>query len=534
MIRSVGRIPRIASALALALVLAVVPHVNALAVDCATLATATDERVLVLSRSTSPAAPEQIQSLKFTSSNQIVLTTNTSSYEAAIQATGGSDVLAYVRTTSSCVTLLSSMSFDSAQANSPQAGLTTLYEDNGDSNSDAEILLTNPSQVQTVTTTGSGDLFILAKVLAGSDGTRSNSAVSLKSYGPGDIFVSSPLDTFAMAALAVETIGSGDIQLDLGAVDMNQLDVKTSGSGSITTFTSTGSTSSVSAFTNIAIRGSGDLCMDVNALSTPQLTVQVAGSGDLSVVSQGQCQSESVTGIGSGDLFLGGLRCDTVNARSLGSGDIVVQAVKSLTGLSFSSGSVQYMGPQPAQVADRMSFPGSKSKPFAKASSKTSLGHCSRDPKAGSVPKLFKTPVVIGRSAFDNSPVAVVPSMITTPSPVFTAPSTAPWSPPPLPSMITTPSPAFNAPSTAPSTPVSSEPQSTLASEAPSAPSAYDSTLRVANDVWQQVKDHQQMLVPLGVLALLAIIFLWRMNSQDDEEEHERNPLLGAQAPVYI
>lgn len=521
MIRSVGPTYGVASALALAVALAVAPHVHALAMECSTLATAMDERVLVLSRSSSPAPPEQIQSLKFISFNQVVLTTDTSGYEAAIQATGGSDVLAYVRTTSSCVSLLSAMTFDSVSATTGTPPQVALYQDSGDSISDAEVLLMNPGQVQTITTTGSGDLFILARVLAGSDGASSNSVVSLKSYGPGGVFVSSPLDTFAMASLAVETIGSGDMQLDVGALAISQhFDIKASGSGSITTFTNTGSASSVSTLTNLAIRGSGNICMDVNALSTPQLTVQVSGSGDLSIVSRGQCESELITGMGSGDLLLGGMRCEAVSARSMGSGDIVVQAVKSLTGVSFSSGSVEYMGPKPAQVTDRMSFFGSKSKPFAKPSSKTSLGHCSREPKADIVPKLFETPVVVRGSADASSPSTVAPSMIATPTPGFTAPPTAPWPSPSLPS--------------APPTPASSEPAPISEPPSSASSSAYDSTLREANDVWQQVKDHQQVLVPLGILALLAVVFLWRSNNQDEEEERERNPLLGAQAPVYI
>lgn len=512
MIHSVGR-TCIAAALALVLALAVVPQANALVVDCSTLATATEDRVLVLSRSSAP--PEQIQSLIFTSFNQIVLTTNRSGYEAAIQASGGSNVLAYVRTTSSCVTLLRSMSFAAAQAGMPQADLVALYEDEDDvhrdSTPDAEILLMNPGQVQTITTTGSGDLFILAKVLAGSDSTHSNSVVSIKSNGPSDIFVSAPLDTFSMAALALEMIGSGHIQFDLGALDMQQLDIKIGGSGSVTMFTRAGSGSSVSMLTNLAITGSGDICMDVNALSTPHLNVQVFGSGDLLIVSQGQCQSESITGTGSGDLLIGGIRCDTVSARSMGSGDIVVQAVKSLTGTCISSGSVEYMGPQPASVANGMSYySGSKSKPFAKASSRTSLGHCLREQQSDSIPKLFKTPVVVKGTASDNSPLL---AMTSTPSPAITS------------------VPSF---SLLPMAPSPSEPQSTPVSEPPSVPSAYDSTLREANDVWQQVKGHQQALVPLGVLALLAVVFLWRMNGQDDEEERERNPLLGAQAPVYI
>ncbi|POM62659.1 hypothetical protein PHPALM_28151 [Phytophthora palmivora] len=102
----------------------------------------------------------------------------------------------------------------------------------------------------------------------------------------------------------------------------------------------------------VIAEGSGDACLSwTSPMTINQFEVQQVGSGDVSVGPQGSCRLAKVSMLGSGELDVGGVQCDSVDVDLMSSGKVVVHATNALDVEAYGSGHVQFTGSAPHAIA---------------------------------------------------------------------------------------------------------------------------------------------------------------------------------------
>jgi hypothetical protein len=331
-------------------------------------------------------------------------------------------------------------------------------------------------------------------VTVGDNVLAATGSVAITVAASSSVFVTST-DEMDLTRLDIETQGSGDVQVSLGHLQAADVTVTTASSGDITFFTES---AGVSATAAVTATGSGDLCwstnQDVNIAS-----LQVAGlsSADITIaatqVSSALCGKLAVQSVGHSSIDVGSVRCATAAVDSFGSSDIVVQASAAITGEEVGSGSIRYAGAAPQSMGH--SYSGSLlAKPVRSSYHSPTCTQQTVRPYSGDDNVLLSGPVGGGAAAIGGGGVG-------------TPPSTVPAGPD-----EPSPSPASR-----------SEP------------------------------GHLGTLLPLGLVALIAALALWRFNrgrkprrlplwNYDSgagydhvaSSNAEKQPLVSESRPVYI
>lgn len=188
-------------------------------------------------------------------------------------------------------------------------------------------------------------------VTVGDNVLSATGSVTITIAGSSSVFVTST-EAMDLTRLEIETQGSGDVQISLGHLQAADVMVSTASSGDIQLFTDS---VGVSASAVVTATGSGDLCwstkQDVNIAG-----LQVAGlsSADITIaatqVASALCGKLAVQAVGYGSIDVGSVRCSTAAVDSFGSSDVVVQATDAITGEAVGSGSIRYAGAAPQSV----------------------------------------------------------------------------------------------------------------------------------------------------------------------------------------
>jgi hypothetical protein len=172
---------------------------------------------------------------------------------------------------------------------------------------------------------------------------------------------------------AVQTLGSVDLDIEIGAqtavtVDMDdnlQGQIRTQVQGTTLVIDSKGNWTSrheprvsitLPALSAVSVQGSGGTVL--KGLKGGELALRIGGSGDIDA--QGRVERLVVLIDGSGDARLGGLKADRVQARVNGSGDITVYAGRTLQATISGSGDIRYRGD--AEVTSRVTGSGTVEK----------------------------------------------------------------------------------------------------------------------------------------------------------------------------
>jgi Putative auto-transporter adhesin, head GIN domain len=93
--------------------------------------------------------------------------------------------------------------------------------------------------------------------------------------------------------------------------------------------------------TGLEISGSGDIG-SINNLTCDDLGILISGSGDISLVGKAKKMNAKISG--SGDVRTFDLICDDVKASLTGSGNMEIQALKTLDATISGSGDITYKG----------------------------------------------------------------------------------------------------------------------------------------------------------------------------------------------
>ncbi|KAE9013420.1 hypothetical protein PR001_g15412, partial [Phytophthora rubi] len=148
-----------------------------------------------------------------------------------------------------------------------------------------------------------------------------------------------------MDTLTLSSKGSGRLQASFAELRVSKLQVQSYASGDVAVFVESDSeTDNLS----IVAEGPGDACLNWGAaMSVNQFMVQQVGAGDLSVGPRGSCHAAKLSMQGSGQLDVGGVKCDNVDVDLVGSGDVIVQAANSLAVDGYGTGDVKFAGQPP-------------------------------------------------------------------------------------------------------------------------------------------------------------------------------------------
>lgn len=206
-----------------------------------------------------------------------------------------------------------------------------------------QLFVVKKSSLSSVKAIASGDVVIGENVLINDN---INATVKLVGVGSGDIYVATN-ETLSVRALEVVTAGSGDVQLQFGAVNISS-SISFSGvaSGDIALLADRVAAKSIKN----TILGSADLFIQADSVKAANLNTFVGGSGSVTVSKEGACVNQTITIAGSGDVATGSIACENVDVSIFGSGDVVVRANNSLTATIMASGRVQYVNATPKYV----------------------------------------------------------------------------------------------------------------------------------------------------------------------------------------
>lgn len=163
----------------------------------------------------------------------------------------------------------------------------------------------------------------------------SGDAVSIESAGSGIL----SLGTLTGNLLHISMLGSGDVKIAGGKADSASVIV--AGSGDLRaeslTIGAAGSSESVS----ISSLGSGKIFL--GGLTVKSLNVNLNGSGDVTLGS-GSADEVTLEILGSGSYMGGDMKAATVQAKLLGSGSATIWATETLNSSLLGSGDLSYYG----------------------------------------------------------------------------------------------------------------------------------------------------------------------------------------------
>ncbi|KAF4144559.1 hypothetical protein GN958_ATG06253 [Phytophthora infestans] len=189
-----------------------------------------------------------------------------------------------------------------------------------------EIVLLQKNTLQRVVHQGSGDVVVENNILS-----TMGPSLAIATLGSGDLFATST-ETVKVDTLTLSSKGSGLLQTTFSELRVSKFLAEYYASGDTTVFVE--SESDVDSLAVIA-EGSGDACFGWMAsvsvgwrfnllMSVNLLEVQQVGSGDVSIGPEGSCQAAKLSTQGSGELDVGGVKCGTVDANLMSSGEVIV------------------------------------------------------------------------------------------------------------------------------------------------------------------------------------------------------------------
>ncbi|POM71905.1 Hypothetical protein PHPALM_11467 [Phytophthora palmivora] len=206
-----------------------------------------------------------------------------------------------------------------------------------------EIVLLQKDQLQRLVNQGSGDVVVEDHVVV-----TMGPHLSIATLGSGNTFVTST-ETVGVNTLTLNSKGSGLLQTSFSELRVSTLRVEYYSSGDLTVFVNSASDADTMA---VIAEGSGDACLSwTSPMAINQFEVQQVGSGDVSVGPQGSCRLAKVSMLGSGELDVGGVQCDSVDVDLMSSGKVVVHATNALDVEAYGSGHVQFTGSAPHAIA---------------------------------------------------------------------------------------------------------------------------------------------------------------------------------------
>lgn len=213
----------------------------------------------------------------------------------------------------------------------------------------AEVILTQPRQLQLLRSSGNGDVVVGDQVLFGSTARSGVAQSGIDVSGFGTVFVqlTEPLEG---RRVSLNVSGQADLQIEAPSLQLTSLSVANSGASSkVKLFANSGDC----ATTSVTLSTSGDVCWDIQHFRTASLAVSLSGSGSIAAVGDGSCDTETVAISGSGGATLDTMDCRQVQVNLSGSGDAVVQASQYLGGVVSGSGDVSYTEDEPRVMSDK-------------------------------------------------------------------------------------------------------------------------------------------------------------------------------------